>query len=93
MKAKKSFTGVSRPEGVYRQSVSASKSTGPEAMGHPTHQLSCVGALEHFPFSYAGSTALRGTSNGEKPRGLKPAARNTETGNALDQAGPRLGDS
>ncbi len=39
--------------------------------------------LEHFPFSYAGSTALRGTSNGEKPRGLKPAAQNTETGNAL----------
>ncbi len=38
---------------------------------------------EHFPFSYAGSTALRDASNSEKPRGLKPAARNTETGNAL----------
>ncbi len=39
--------------------------------------------LEHVPFSYAGSTPLRGTSIGEKPRGLKHAARNTETGNAL----------
>jgi hypothetical protein len=39
--------------------------------------------LERFSFSYAGSTAMRRTSNCEKPRGLKPAARNMETGNAL----------
>ena len=41
-------------------------------------------ALEHFPFSHSGSIALRDASNSQKSRGLKPAARNTETGNALD---------
>ena len=39
--------------------------------------------LEHFPYWYAGSFALRGASCSEKSRRLKPAARNTETGNAL----------
>ena len=44
--------------------------------------LDSVG-LEHFLFCHAGYTVLRNTSDGEKPRGLKPAARNTETENAL----------
>jgi hypothetical protein len=42
-----------------------------------------LNCLERFSFSCTGSTAVRSPSSGDNSRGLKPAARNTETGNAL----------
>ena len=36
-------------------------------------------ALLYSPLSHPGLTAFRDTSNSQKPRGLKPAARNKET--------------
>ncbi len=80
--------GGRRVAGVGFLVCTAAFKQGPSATfrGRSAQELwqafSSVG-LEHFPFSYAGSSALRGTSDGEKPRGLEPAARNTETGNAL----------
>ena len=50
------------------------------AIGSIIHALQ---SLEQFPFSYTGSSTMRSPSSGEKPRRLKPAARNTETGSAL----------
>ena len=52
------------------------------ALSSPTHRMTCDATLEYFPFSYTGSTTLRNTSNNGKPRGLKPAARKTKTGDA-----------
>ncbi len=39
--------------------------------------------LEHFSFSYAGSSAAEDAPGPEESRGLKPASRNRKTKNAL----------
>ena len=44
--------------------------------------------VKYLPFLSAGFAALGVRSNSEEPRGLKPAARNTKTGNGLRPAAP-----
>ncbi|MCH8149421.1 MAG: hypothetical protein IH987_15805 [Planctomycetes bacterium] len=74
----KSFAAVRmRVEGVSCTGSGAAGSGVPERVSSERSRR-----LEHFPFCRAGYVALRDTSNGEKPRGLKPAARSTETENA-----------
>ena len=63
-------------------------SRGKVELAHGTHRITSVGALQHFPFSSAGGTGVETASSPPKPRGLKPAARNTETGNALNGQPP-----
>ena len=61
----------------------------PRSAGHCDPVVACGTmtrnqGFEHFVISYGGSTDVRNASNGERSRGLKPAARNTKTGNTLE---------
>ena len=79
---------IAAAHGLENGGAEKRRSASERRRGHRRNQ--CTPRLEHFPFCHAGFTALRDTSNGEKPRGLKPAAGNTETENALNITGSKL---
>ena len=70
-------------EGIMAQAEALFPKLDVEGSNPFARYTSIISCLEQFSFSYSRSTADRNTSNCEKPRGLKPTARNTETGNAI----------